>query len=99
MAKVAPGGVLVKDGGEDFARVIICGEDEVLEMGAGPPLVRRGVVLPEFADAGALRGLSYGAAGGLSEVAAAGGDCGGAEGGAVGRLRQREPGQGAGGKA
>ena len=39
MAKVAPGGVLVKDGGEDFARVIICGEDEILELGGGPPLV------------------------------------------------------------
>ncbi len=36
---MAPGGVIVEAGTQDFARVIICGEDEILELGGGPPLV------------------------------------------------------------
>ena len=29
---MAPGGVIVEAGTQDFARVIICGEDEILEL-------------------------------------------------------------------
>lgn len=53
-AEVTPSGIGVKAAGQDFARMIISGEDEVLEAIAGPPLVWGGIVLKEFADGGRL---------------------------------------------
>lgn len=50
--EVTPSGVGFKAGGHDFSCMIICGEDEVLERGGGPPLVRGGIVLEEFARGG-----------------------------------------------
>lgn len=52
--EVTPGRVAIEGGGDEFAAVIIGGKDEVLACGGRPPLVRRGVMLKEFADGGAL---------------------------------------------
>ena len=53
--EVVPGGVgRNKDGGQQFARVIINGQQEGLLGGGGPPLVDGGVVLPQFAHAGSF---------------------------------------------
>ena len=53
--KVMPGGVGGnKDSGHEFARVIIHGQQEGLLVGGGPPLVNRGIVLPQFAQAGSF---------------------------------------------
>jgi hypothetical protein len=65
--EVVPGGIGGnKSAAEEFAGMIIDGEQEGLLVGSRPPLVDRGVVLPEFADAGALperrRGLRLGVA-------------------------------------
>jgi hypothetical protein len=53
--EMGPSGVAGgKGGGEDFAGVIIYGEDEGGVSLSGPPRMRGGIVLPEFADGGAL---------------------------------------------
>jgi hypothetical protein len=45
--EVVPGGVSRnKDGGEEFARVVIQRKQEGLFIGGGPPLVDGGVMLP-----------------------------------------------------
>jgi hypothetical protein len=55
MLEMAPSGVAGGEGGgEDFAGVIIDGEDEGGVPLGGPPGVWGGIVLPEFADGGAL---------------------------------------------
>ena len=55
MGEVAPGRVAGdKGGGDDFTGVIVGGEDERGIGLGGPPGMGRGVVLPEFADVGAL---------------------------------------------
>jgi hypothetical protein len=55
MAEVTPGGVAGDEGaGDDFAGVIVGGEDEGGIRIGGPPRMGRGIVLPEFADVGAL---------------------------------------------
>ena len=55
MLEMAPGGVAGGEGGsEDFAGVIIDGQDESGVALGGPPGMRGGIVLPEFADGGAL---------------------------------------------
>ena len=55
MSEVAPRGVAGHEGAsDDFAGVIVDGENQGgIEVG-GPPRMRGGVVLPEFADGGAL---------------------------------------------
>jgi hypothetical protein len=51
----APSGVAGDEGGgDDFARVIIDRQEEGRISVGGPPGMRLGVVLPEFADGGAL---------------------------------------------
>jgi len=51
--EVVPGGVGGnKDGGQEFAGVIIHRQQEGLLLRRGPPLVDGGVVLPQFAQAG-----------------------------------------------
>ena len=53
--EMGPGGVAGGEGGgEDFAGVIIDGQDESGVALGGPPRMRGGIVLPEFADGGAL---------------------------------------------
>lgn len=53
--EVMPRGVSGHKGaGEELAGMIIEREQEGLLGGGGPPLVDRGIVLPEFAAAGAL---------------------------------------------
>jgi len=53
--EMAPSGVAGGEGGgEDFAGVIIDGEDEGGVSHGGPPRMGGGIVLPEFADGGAL---------------------------------------------
>ena len=53
--EVIPGGVAADEGaGDDFAGVIIEGEQEHGVMVGGPPGVGRAVVLPEFADGAGL---------------------------------------------
>ncbi len=55
MREVAPGGVTGHEGAsDDFARVVIGGKDESGVGGRWPPGMRRGVMLPKFADGGAL---------------------------------------------
>lgn len=55
MGEVRPGGVAGDKGAtEDFAGMVIEGEDERGTMVCGPPRMGRGVVLPEFADGRAL---------------------------------------------
>ena len=55
MLEVIPGGVGGdKDGAQEFARMVIHGQQQGLLFGGGPPLVDGGVVLPEFAHAGAF---------------------------------------------
>ena len=55
MLEMAPSGVAGgESGGEDFAGVIIDGEDEGGVSLGRPPWMRGGIVLPEFADGGAL---------------------------------------------
>ena len=50
-----PGGVgRNKDGRQEFAGVVINGQQEGLLGIGGPPLVDGGVVLPQFAHAGTL---------------------------------------------
>jgi hypothetical protein len=55
VAEVAPSGVAGDESaGDDFAGVIVGGEDEGgIDLGR-PPRMGRGIVLPEFADVGAL---------------------------------------------
>jgi len=53
--EMAPCGVAGGEGGgEDFAGVIIDGQDKSGVALGGPPRMRGGIVLPEFADGGAL---------------------------------------------
>ena len=53
--EVVPRGIGRDEGaGEELAGMIIHRKQEGLFGGGGPPLVNRGVVLPEFADAGPL---------------------------------------------
>lgn len=53
--EMVPGGVAAHEGaGDDFAGMIIEGEDKHGIMVVGPPGVRRTVVLPEFADGDGL---------------------------------------------
>jgi len=52
VAEVVPGGIGVEAAGDNFAGVIIRGENEILQSRAGPPLVGRGIVLPEFTNGG-----------------------------------------------
>lgn len=53
--EVVPSGVATDEGaGDDFAGVIIQGEDEHRIMVGGPPSMGRTVVLPEFADGAGL---------------------------------------------
>jgi hypothetical protein len=53
--EVVPSGVSRnKDGGQEFARVVIQGEQERLLVGGGPPLVDGGVVLPQFSHTGSF---------------------------------------------
>ena len=55
VGEVTPGGIAGHEGaGDDFAGVIVGGEDEGGIGVGGPPRMGRGVVLPEFADGGAL---------------------------------------------
>jgi len=55
VAEVTPGGVAGHEGaGDDFAGVIVGGEDEGGIRVGGPPGMGRRIVLPEFADGGAL---------------------------------------------
>lgn len=55
MAEVTPGGVAGDEGaGDDFTGVIVGSENERGIRVGGPPGMGRGVVLPEFADVGAL---------------------------------------------
>jgi hypothetical protein len=55
VGEVRPGGVAGHEGAaQDFAGVIVEGEDEGGIMVGGPPRVRGGVMLPEFADGRAL---------------------------------------------
>ena len=50
--EVMPGGIgRNKDGGQEFARVVIKGKQEGLLIVGGPPLVDGGVVLPQFTHA------------------------------------------------
>ena len=50
--EVVPGGIgRNKDAGQEFARVVIHGQQEGLLGGGGPPLVDGGIVLPQFAQA------------------------------------------------
>jgi hypothetical protein len=64
MLEMVPSGVgRNKDGGQEFARVIINGQQEGLLSGGGPPLVDGGVMLPQFAHAG-----SFPAAAGFGDV-------------------------------
>jgi len=64
MGEVSPSGVAGRESAaENFAGVIVEGQDEAGIMLGGPPRVGRGVVLPEFADGGALPAASgFGAA-------------------------------------
>ena len=51
VGKVIPGGIAADEGaGDDFAGVVVEGEDQHRVMVRGPPRVGRAVVLPEFAD-------------------------------------------------
>jgi hypothetical protein len=55
MGEMAPGGVAGHEGaGDDLAGVIVGGEDEGGIGWGRPPRMGRGVMLPEFADGGAL---------------------------------------------
>lgn len=55
MAEVAPSGIAGhKGGGDDFTRVVIGSEQEGGVNRGGPPRMRGGIVLPQFADGGAL---------------------------------------------
>ncbi len=55
VSKVPPSGVAGGEGAaEDFAGVIVEGENEAGIMFAGPPGMRRTIMLPEFADGRAL---------------------------------------------
>ena len=55
MSEVTPGGVAGREGaGEDFTGMIVEGQQERGIGVGGPPGMGRGVVLPEFADGGAL---------------------------------------------
>lgn len=53
-AEVTPGGVCIETAGHDAPGMIVGGEDEGLLLGAGPPLVRRGIMLVEFSNGRAL---------------------------------------------
>ena len=54
-AEVRPGGFVRDEGaGDDFAGMIVEGEDEDGLGGSGPPVVRGRVVLPKFADGAGL---------------------------------------------
>ena len=53
--EVVPSGVGGnKDGGQEFARVVIHRQQKGLLVGGGPPLVDGGVMLPEFTHPGAF---------------------------------------------
>jgi len=53
--EVVPGGIGGDEGaGQEFAGMVIDGEQQGLFVVRRPPLVDRGIVLPEFTDAGAL---------------------------------------------
>lgn len=55
MDEVAPGGVAGHEGSaKDFAGMIIQSKNERWITLGGPPWMRRRIVLPEFADGGAL---------------------------------------------
>ena len=59
MAEVAPSRVAGDEGaGDDFAGMIVGGENEGGIRVGGPPRMGRGIVLPEFADVGALPAAS-----------------------------------------
>src|SRR5437868_1181030 len=51
---MSPGGVGVKSPGDDFPGVVVGRQNERLQQGSGPPLVRRGIVLEEFSNSSAL---------------------------------------------
>ena len=53
-AKVAPSGVGLEASGQDAPRMVIRCEDERLFLRAGPPLVRRRIMLIKFSDGCAL---------------------------------------------
>jgi hypothetical protein len=53
--EVVPSGVSGnKDGGQEFARVVIDRQQEGLLIGGGPPLVDGGVMLPQFTHPGSF---------------------------------------------
>lgn len=55
MDEVTPGGVAGHErAAQDFAGVIVQGQNECGIVIGGPPGMRRGIMLPEFADGGAL---------------------------------------------
>ena len=55
VGEVRPGGVAGHEGAaEDFAGVVVQRQEEAGVVLGGPPGMRRGIVLPEFADSGAL---------------------------------------------
>jgi hypothetical protein len=55
MLKVVPSGIATDEGaGDDFAGMIIQGEDQHGIMVGQPPRMRRAVVLPEFTDGASL---------------------------------------------
>ena len=62
---MVPGGIGGdEDGAQEFAGVVIDGQQEGLLVLGGPPLVDGGIVLPEFAHTGAFpaaAGLGVGA--------------------------------------
>ena len=75
MLEVQPSGVgWNKAPGDNFAGVIIQGEQEHGFVSSGPPSVNRGIVLPEFAEVGTL-------------PAPAGSGCGRRSGEQVGQMR------------
>ena len=84
MGEVTPGGVARGEGaGQDFAGMIVEGEDEGGIGVSGPPGMGRGVVLPKFADGRALPaaagfGAAFGRGQRVGEVLADVGGDGGA---------------------
>lgn len=83
MGEMVPGGVAAHEGtGDDFAGVIIEGEDEHRVVVSQPPGMGRTVVLPEFANGAGLPAAAwFGAASGRADalwemVADVGGDGG-----------------------
>jgi len=63
-AEMLPSGVGSKGSGHNASRVVIECENEHLESGTGPPSMRGGIMLVEFANPGALPAAPrFGAAG------------------------------------